>query len=572
MAAPNAPPLTLEGLRARLENETSLSPTVRGELRSKLKRFADVAGKHPSEIIADPAVIRKVVALANWQSAGLSKKGWANVTSGVTRAMVIAGIKVHRRRRNFKLSLSWEDLLAQMSRRDHDEIHRFAGWCSVHQMAPSSVDVATFAAYLDYLTKETIQTNPRERWHVARRAWNRAVVTESKAFPVIPDTVPPGWRGLGWSAFPEALVAEFEQYEKKMLVGDLLADEEIRPLKPITVKGYKDKFRWYLSRLVESGVPIETFSSLNACITVDLVKRGIHAHLGGRLLDDKTRPGLHAMMTAILSIANHVGVGAEQQAVFGKLARKVRHRPTGMTEKNRNRLAQFKDREARRMFIRVPFLVAQELKDIADPTAHQALRMQYAAIHALLLHLPVRVKNAAMLDLDKHIYRPPGQKAGRWRVHFEEGEVKNKVVIDAELNEKTSALLDLYVRVFRPRLMKKATSRLFINQHGVAKETGTVSKQFSKFVKRETGFIVNAHLLRHFAAFTFLEANPGHYETVRQLLGHKDIATTIRFYAGAETMNALERYDRLLARLMRSESDGAKVHVPKVHGLDAEDL
>ena len=42
---------------------------------------------------------------------------------------------------------------------------------------------------------------------------------------------------------------------------------------------------------------------------------------------------------------------------------------------------------------------------------------------------------------------------------------------------------------------------------------------------------------------------PGDYETVRQLLAHRQIATTIKFYAaGAETTSALARYDDVLAR------------------------
>lgn len=554
MPAPNAIPMTLEDLRGHLALDASVSEAARGELRSRIKRFAEVAGKHPSEIIADPASIRVVASRANRHLAGLSKGSWANIVSGVTRAMDIAGVKVHRRRRNFKLSLSWERLLEPMSRRDRDELHRFAGWCSVHQIAPETVNTETFISYLDYLQTETIQFNPKERWHVARRVWNRVLASRQDAdFPCIPDTTPQGWRGLKWSDFPEGLQVELNLYGKKALAGDPLSDEDARPIKPVTLSGYKDKLRWYLSRLVEDGVPIGHFASLSVCVDVNMVKRGIHAHLAGRAIDDKTRPSLHALMTAVLSVASYLKVPDDHLALLKKLAKKVRYKPTGMTEKNRERLAQFSDMQAKRLFIGLPFKVAAELSGVTSPTARQAQRIQHAALHALLLHLPIRIKNASMLDLDKHIQRPVYNKAGRWRVHFEAVEVKNVVTIDGELDLETSALLHRYVSVFRPRLMQSSSSALFINQYGAKKGASALSKQFSGFVRREAGFIVNAHLMRHFAGFTFLDANPGQYETVRQLLGHKDIATTIKFYAGAETKNAFERYDRVLAKLMENK-------------------
>ena len=52
--------------------------------------------------------------------------------------------------------------------------------------------------------------------------------------------------------------------------------------------------------------------------------------------------------------------------------------------------------------------------------------------------------------------------------------------------------------------------------------------------------------MRHLMAFAFLEANPGDYEGARQLLGHKQITTTINFYAGAESAAAFRRLDRLV--------------------------
>jgi hypothetical protein len=55
--------------------------------------------------------------------------------------------------------------------------------------------------------------------------------------------------------------------------------------------------------------------------------------------------------------------------------------------------------------------------------------------------------------------------------------------------------------------------------------------------------------MRHLAAFVFLKEHPGEYETVRRLLGHKQITTTIAIYADrAENKSALARYDDVVAK------------------------
>lgn len=42
--------------------------------------------------------------------------------------------------------------------------------------------------------------------------------------------------------------------------------------------------------------------------------------------------------------------------------------------------------------------------------------------------------------------------------------------------------------------------------------------------------------------------NPGQYEVVRQVLGHRTIAVTIRHYVGLEADSAAEQFDRTVLR------------------------
>jgi integrase len=77
-------------------------------------------------------------------------------------------------------------------------------------------------------------------------------------------------------------------------------------------------------------------------------------------------------------------------------------------------------------------------------------------------------------------------------------------------------------------------------------------------VQTFTGVPLTPHQFRHLAASLFLRENKGHYEEVRQLLGHADIKTTIRSYCGIETETSVRRYHEILEGLHERPKGVAK--------------
>jgi integrase len=75
-----------------------------------------------------------------------------------------------------------------------------------------------------------------------------------------------------------------------------------------------------------------------------------------------------------------------------------------------------------------------------------------------------------------------------------------------------------------------------------------LAEQIQRMIAKETGIDLNAHAFRHLAAMLFLREHPGEYETTRQILGHKDLNTTVRAYCGLEQADALRRLDALIDR------------------------
>ena len=92
------------------------------------------------------------------------------------------------------------------------------------------------------------------------------------------------------------------------------------------------------------------------------------------------------------------------------------------------------------------------------------------------------------------------------------------------------------------------SSKLFVSWTGRQKTPAELGAQIPKFIRARLGLDINLHLFRHLAGYVHLSAHPGEYETVRQLLGHKFLKTTIDFYTGLEHAQSFRRYDEILER------------------------
>src|SRR5260370_31880071 len=74
------------------------------------------------------------------------------------------------------------------------------------------------------------------------------------------------------------------------------------------------------------------------------------------------------------------------------------------------------------------------------------------------------------------------------------------------------------------------------------KGNGPLTSQIKELFHAYTRLDMPGHRFRPAVAKIYLDRHPGEYELVRQLLGHKDIQTTIAFYAGAESASAARHY------------------------------
>jgi site-specific recombinase XerD len=108
-------------------------------------------------------------------------------------------------------------------------------------------------------------------------------------------------------------------------------------------------------------------------------------------------------------------------------------------------------------------------------------------------------------------------------------------------------LIDEYVHEFRPALLRGSNaSWLFPGEAGKPKVAITFSLQITLRIQKAIGLRITVHQFRHAAAAIYLKHRPGDYETVRRLLGHRDIQTTTHFYCGLQTTQATEQFGKLI--------------------------
>ena len=191
----------------------------------------------------------------------------------------------------------------------------------------------------------------------------------------------------------------------------------------------------------------------------------------------------------------------------------------------------------------------------------EAKLIQTAAAVELLLNAPVRIQNLASIDLGRHLLEVGSRGNRTIHLRFPAEEVKNANDLEFPLMKQSVELLEIYVAEFRPLLTAGEGPFLFAgktpDRH---KGNGALSSQIKALVHAYTRLDMPAHRFRHAVAKIFLDRNPGQYEVVRQLLGHKDIKTTIAFYAGAESASAARHYAQTILGIRARNVDAVARH------------
>jgi integrase len=134
------------------------------------------------------------------------------------------------------------------------------------------------------------------------------------------------------------------------------------------------------------------------------------------------------------------------------------------------------------------------------------------------------------------------------------GEVKNNIDLAFEIPPQIVGMLVEYRERTAPKIIGERPARLFVNVDGTPKVKQALEVLITNYARRRAGITLTPHQTRHLSAKLLLDHQPGGFETVRQLLGHKNLQTTVFSYAGIDSRRAGRHHQRLIDEALLSQS------------------
>jgi integrase len=328
---------------------------------------------------------------------------------------------------------------------------------------------------------------------------------------------------------------------------DVFSESYCKPIAPLTVRNRRRGILMAATALVRSGVPIQHITGLDVLVEFEHARdllRYLYDRAGKKPTDQ-----IYQIANLLKTIAQHYL--QQPDAPIDKLRRQckaLKPMSEGFTEKNRRCLRQFADLNKLISLLTLSERVIAQVGRSRERRRRDAVRVALAIAAAILLNIPLRAANLAGLRLDRHL-----QFVGdRAFLRISPDETKNAVAIEAEIPPRLAGQLDIYVKRYRPHLIGAPTPWLFPGEAGARRPSGSFGQQISDFVAREAGVVMTPHQFRHLAAKLYLDQHQDGCETVRRLLGHKSLETTMRYYRELETVLAGKRYAALLEELLAS--------------------
>ena len=157
----------------------------------------------------------------------------------------------------------------------------------------------------------------------------------------------------------------------------------------------------------------------------------------------------------------------------------------------------------------------------------------------------MRSQNLYALEFDVHVFLRDDIRATS-SLEVPSEEVKNETELAFDIPQHVAKMLIEYRDRIAPKVIGHRPTRLFVKADGTPKSQAMVALLIKNYLRKRAGIEITSHQFRHLSAKTILDAEPGNFETVRQLLGHKNEKTTSRFYTGISARRAARHYQHLI--------------------------
>jgi integrase len=533
-----------------------LSQQTRRHWTTSLRQIAKALDRPPEVIPARYTAVRADLERLHQAPAGLTAKTLRNHKSNVKSALLWLAREKGIPRHGAPLTPPWEELRAKLSDGiAWSKLSSFARFCSASSIGPADVDGAVVDRFIAYRAGIGKPANDAFRRLLAR-AWN-SNVGKVPGWPARRLVEPPVKTALElpWEAFPESLRRDCDRYlETLTRVRRGRTGKRIRPLKPSTLRQRRVELLAASRMAVKEGVPLDSLTSLSALLAPEVAEKVLDAYW--------RRNGETPKLFTIYLARRFVSIAYETKCLDEEACERLDqmrqnledHRRGGLTEKNIAFLRQVLTPGVWGRVVRLPLAMMAEARRLRHQPVRAAVTAQLAVAIAILSVAPVRLANLTAIRLGTNLIKPDGPDADYWLV-FPDYDVKNRVKLDYPLPEYVTGLIDEYVHNHRPVLLRgRNEDWLFPGESVGAKHAVCLSSQICKRIYNETGVRMTVHQFRHAAGAIILMDRPGEYELVRQLLGHRNVQTTINSYIGLESIRASEIFGEIVMQHLRKDS------------------
>jgi integrase len=547
---------------AAVQGWEDVREAIRREMASALRTMARLLGCPLATVPCDVAWLNERVAGLVPAAHGIGEAHYRNVLSRVRGILRRLGCHAAGQREGRDpLPLAWKavvDAVPNAARRQ--ALARFARFCAGQGVAPEAVTDAELERFARDDRATRLSDAAASRARTLAQGWNACVRAGLPGWPS--QLVKPPLRhkpyALPLTAYPPSFQEDVERF-RGHLAGTsgtfVLSPKPRRRLRPATVDMRIFAIRQAAGLLVQGGLLAEEIRSLRDLVVpqarvvtvLDTIAERQLARSGGRQAEGGQLATVAETLRQIA--AHHVGLDPASVAQLAAWRRQAYGRPRqGLTAKNRDRLRALVQLPARAVLLHLPAELMRRAKAMDPGGRKAAARLARLAVALeILLVCPLRRRSLLALRLDEHLQRLDPRSRRITHLVLQGEDTKTGEPLEWPLPPAAAALIETYLRDFRPCLAAPDNPHLLPGDKG-AFHANRLAQAIRQAIQQETGVAVNPHLLRHFAAWLHLQANPGAYEDVRRALGHRSLETTMNHYVGFETAAAAERFDTSVLR------------------------
>jgi len=553
---------------AAIEKAEDLSLTQKRHWLTSLRQMARYLDRPISLIPTRIAAIAEAVKKLHPATLGVNPKTFANHRANARAALLWFNRQQPDSGRKAPMDPRYRSLLEQVEDPyAKDVLSPFFRFLSAHGMQPDDVHDDHVEGFQAYRRETSFGKVKRSQLRALVRYWN-GCAARIPAWPQITLTEPPcakPFAGPALEDFPQGLRDDIDAHcERINKRHKAVSGRVFPPCKQSTIDTRRRELIAAVRAAVAAGIPLEELRSLRDLLRPDRVEILMNYYWE----QNGEKPTLYTIDLAskLLALARSEDLAEVEIERLDEIRIALeQYRSTGLTEKNRRLIRQIAQSDVWREVVRLPQRLMAEARITAKTKPYRAaVTAQLAVAILILIRAPVRMQNLASIRIGINLIRPGGPGAPYMLV-FPDYDVKNGVPLEFAFDETTTALIDEYIHQHRPHLMQGFDHDwLFAGAGREHKGTKTLSEQISQRLWKELGLEITPHQFRHAAAYIMLKADPGNYELVRRVLGHRSIATTLNFYIGLETLEATRLFGEMVTDLARGEAQ-AKLPRKKTH-------